>query len=311
MPTVSVIIPAYRVTAYVAEAIDSVIRQTYQDFEIILVNDGCPDTANLERVLTPYLSRLRYVRQENSGPAMARNTGIHASTGELIAFLDADDIWEPEYLVSQIGYLDQNPAVDVVYPDAVYFGDGPLVGRRFMEYCPSMGEVTVASLIAERCCVFISVLARRKALMRTGLFDPAMKVAEDFDLWLRVVRAGGRIGYQKKPLVRYRKRGTSLSVDVQNMITGRLLVLKKIEADSRLSAEERTVIEEARGRWLAQSKLETGKKLLIQRDYPAALADLSAASRYFSSPKLRAALFLLRFSPPLARWAFTQFGMGG
>lgn len=308
MPSVSVIIPAYKVTSYITEAIGSILRQTYQDFEIIIVNDGCPDTANLERELEPYLSRVRYIRQENAGPSGARNTGIRAAAGQRIAFLDADDIWEPEYLAAQTAYLDQHQDIDVVYPDAFYFGEGPLVGRRFMELCPSRGEVTLASLIEERCCVFISVLARRQALLDAGLFDPAMNRAEDFDMWLRVLRSGGRIGYQEIPLARYRKRDTSASVDTRSMIAGQLHALDKLVAGGGLAAEDRSVIEAARNRWRAQSKLESGKKSLLARDYPAALADLSVAGRHISSAKLQATVFLLRVSPPLARWVAVQFG---
>jgi len=309
MPTVSVIVPAYSVTQYVAEAIDSILRQTCQDFGIILVNDGCPDTVNLERALAPYLPRLRYLRQENTGISGARNAGIRAATGDLIAFLDSDDAWEPTYLADQIAYLDQHPDMDVVYSDAVFFGEGPLAGRRFMEFSPSVGEVTIASLVAERCTVFISVLARRQALLRSGLFDPSMNRAEDFDLWLRVLRTGGRIGYQSLPLVRYRKRATSASVDTRGMIAGRLHALDKLEANGELSSEERAAVAAARSLWTAQSQLETGKRLLLAADYPKAIAELSAASRFFRSRKLHAAVFLLRISPPLARWAFARFGL--
>lgn len=310
MPTVSVIIPAYQVTTYIAEAVDSILAQSYRDFEIIVVNDGCPDTANLERALAPYLSRIRYIRQENAGPSAARNAGIRAATGEWIALLDADDGWDPEYLASQIGYLDRHPEIDLVYPDAVYFGEGPLVGRRFMEMCPSRGEVTIAGLLEERCCVFISVLARRRTLLDAGLFDPAMRRAEDFDMWLRVLGVGGRIGYQPRVLARYRKRETSASVDTQSMIAGQLYALDKLIAGGRLAEADLAVVNAARRRWRTNAKLESGKRALLNRDYPAALADLSAAGRHAASFKLRMTLFLLRLSPPLARWALVRFGGG-
>jgi len=97
-PRVSVIIPCYNTAQFVAETLDSVFSQTYSDYEVVVVNDGSPDTPDLERVLGPYLSRIVYVKSDNCGLAGARNNGIRASKGELIALLDSDDAWEPRYL---------------------------------------------------------------------------------------------------------------------------------------------------------------------------------------------------------------------
>src|SRR5919198_1434145 len=94
VPAVSVIIPAYRVTQYIAEALDSVLAQTFTDYETIVINDGCPETVALERVLEPYRERIIYLKQENRGPGAARNAGILAARSPLIALLDADDVWE-------------------------------------------------------------------------------------------------------------------------------------------------------------------------------------------------------------------------
>src|SRR5687767_11595201 len=103
-PRVSVVIPAYRVTEYISEALASVFTQTYTDYEIILVNDGCPDTEGLERAIAPYRDRIRYIVQENGGPSKARNTAIQASRGALIAQLDGDDQWFPGFLASQVRF---------------------------------------------------------------------------------------------------------------------------------------------------------------------------------------------------------------
>src|ERR1044071_9453875 len=101
-PLVSVIVPAYDVAEFIAEALDSVLAQTFDDYEIIVINDGSPDTKDLERALAPYLSRIVYIKQENRGVSAARNTGIKAARGSLIAFLDADDTWLPNYLEVQV-----------------------------------------------------------------------------------------------------------------------------------------------------------------------------------------------------------------
>src|SRR5262245_33441277 len=94
-PSVSVIIPAYNIAPFIAEALESVLAQTFTDYEIIVVNDGSPDTEELERVLAPYLSRIRYFKQENQGAGAARNAGLNVATGEYVAFLDGDDVWYP------------------------------------------------------------------------------------------------------------------------------------------------------------------------------------------------------------------------
>src|SRR5919106_2998924 len=102
---VTVVIPAYRVSAYVARTVESVLRQTRPAAEIIVVNDGCPDTGGLEQALAPFETHIRYLQQANAGPAAARNTGIRAASADIIAFLDGDDYWAPEFLESQVRYL--------------------------------------------------------------------------------------------------------------------------------------------------------------------------------------------------------------
>src|SRR6185436_15700253 len=101
MPAVSIVIPAYNCAAYLDHTLRSIWAQTFRDYEVIVVNDGSPDTEALEAVLRPYRDRVVYLRQENRGASAARNTGIRASQAPLVAFLDADDAWEPEYLELQ------------------------------------------------------------------------------------------------------------------------------------------------------------------------------------------------------------------
>jgi len=108
-PAVSVIIPAYNAAGFISETLQSVFAQTYRDFEIIVVNDGSPDTAALEAVLRPFADRLVYLPQENRGVSAARNTGIRAARGRYVAFLDSDDLWEPEFLAAQMGMLERDP----------------------------------------------------------------------------------------------------------------------------------------------------------------------------------------------------------
>ncbi|MBV8829853.1 MAG: glycosyltransferase family 2 protein, partial [Acidobacteriaceae bacterium] len=170
-PKVSVIIPAYNVTAYIADALDSLRGQSFRDFETIVVNDGCPDTGNLEKVLEPYAGEIVYLKKENGGVSSARNLALQHSRGEYIALLDPDDIWEPEYLESQTRILDSRPDLDLIYPDAVFFGDTSWAGRSIMEVFPSSGEITFQKLAALECRVFVGVTVRREAVFRANLFD--------------------------------------------------------------------------------------------------------------------------------------------
>ena len=175
-PLVSVVIPAYRAAESIAATLDSVLAQTFKDYEIIVVNDGSPDSEDLEKALDSYRERIIYLRQENQGPAGARNTGILTARGRYIALLDSDDIWDPEHLGAQLAMLEADKSIDVVYADARIFGDVPEAGRTVMEFCPSAGEVTFERLVARQCTVHICVsVCRRESLLRAGLFDPAFR----------------------------------------------------------------------------------------------------------------------------------------
>lgn len=152
-PLVSVIVPAYDVTDFICEALDSALAQTFTEYEIIVVNDGCPDTEALERALAPYISRIIYLKQENRGVGAARNTGIKAARGSLLAFLDADDTWLPNYLEIQVARIQADPTIDVLYPNVVMFEGSSETGEEFMTICPSNGDVTFERLVSQECNV--------------------------------------------------------------------------------------------------------------------------------------------------------------
>src|SRR5881296_1097754 len=118
-PVFSVVIPAYNAARHIGEALDSVFAQTFNDYEVIVVNDGSPDTVELEKRLQHHMHRIVYIRQQNMGPGGARNAAIMRSTGEYIAFLDSDDKWLPEHLADMMNVLRGDPTLDLVYADAV------------------------------------------------------------------------------------------------------------------------------------------------------------------------------------------------
>jgi len=312
LPAVSVIMPAYRVTEYIAEALDSVLAQTFADYEIIVVNDGCPDTAALERVLEPYRGRIVYLKKENGGPSSARNAGIRAARAPLVALLDADDVWTPDYLDVQMGMLQADPSIDVLYANGIIFGDSPITGRVIMDLNPSDGEVTFESLLNLKCTVVTStVTARKAALLRAGGFDETFRRAEDFDLWLRVLKSGGRIAYHRRPLLRYRRTRASLSTDAAAMRLSALAVLDKAERMLDLTSAERGALREARLRYQADADYYAGKQALSAGDVPEAIRGLQAANAYQPRLKLAILVLLLKTFPRLALAAAKFRGDGG
>ena len=184
MPAVSVIIPAYNCAAYLAEAIESVLAQTYRDFEIVVVDDGSTD--NTPEVVAPYLSRINYIRQPNKGLPGARNTGIKASAGEFVALLDADDSWLPQKLDVQMPYF-RDPQVGIVYSDfSVRYADGHSLPSYLAERPLASEGFVVDNYIRSRFLFPSSMVLRRSSIEACGLFDEEMLAAEDIELFARI-----------------------------------------------------------------------------------------------------------------------------
>jgi glycosyltransferase involved in cell wall biosynthesis len=299
-PAVSVIVPAYRVTPYIGETLNSLRGQSFRSFETIVVNDACPDSANLERVLEPYGDEIVYLRhQENAGLAIARNTGIRAARAPLIALLDSDDLWEPDYLSVQAALHQAHPEVDVIYPNAVIFGDSPAAGSTVMDHFPSHGEVTFESLVRRQCYVFGGATIRREALFRVGLFDADLRSAEDFDLWLRLARGGAKFFYHKRPLVRYRRRADSLSSAPLWMIDSVLRVYKKLLTEPDLTTGDRKALESGIELEEAQRELYLAKRAVYGENRSEALNRLRQANRVLRRGKINLAILALRVTPKM------------
>lgn len=303
-PAVSVVIPAYNCAAYIAEALDSVFAQTFEDFEVLVVNDGSPDTEELERALAPYRGRIVYLRQENRGVSAARNTGIRAARAPLVAFLDADDLWEPFYLEDQTGAMLADATLAMRYPNTLIFGDVPEAGKTFMEVNPSEGEATIESLMTQRCTVGNSVIARREAVSGAGMFDEELRRSEDFDLWLRILARGGRVGYTRRVLARYRRYAGSLSSDHVEMASDIVRVFDKAERTLELNETQRAVLSRERERFRAGLRLQEGKRAFVRGDARAALEALGEANRFLRSRKLSLAMLLIKVAPGLLLRAY-------
>lgn len=303
-PAVTVVIPAYNSAHYITQALDSLKAQTFNDFEVIVVNDGSDDRDQLEQILRSHPLPVVYLSQENKGVSAARNAAIRLGRGEFYAQLDADDQWTPDYLEVQLGVLSGDPDVALVYPNATIVQDGSDATLEFMKISPSEGEVTFESLVRQRCVVMTCVTARMSAIREAGMFDESLRSCEDFDLWLRIVRNGGRIVYHRRPLVLYRRHEGSLSSDRVWMLRNLLAVFEKCAATFALTSAEKEILDEQIAANRALLHLFEGKHQLSAGRTSAALVSLEKANEHLDATKLRLAIFLLRRAPRIVGWAF-------
>jgi len=301
MPLISVIIPAYNVAPYIGETLASVFAQTFTDYEVIVINDGSPDTAELERALENVRARIRYLSQQNLGAGPARNAGLRAARGELIAFLDGDDLWLPNYLEEQSKFIRRHEC-DLVCADAVMFGETGDSAQTYMEWlmnaAPPVGQASFLELIsAERCLITSGVVARRQPILEIGLFDESLRSAQDFDLWLRMARSGARLMFHRQPLLRYRVHEHGLTGTTANSITRELRVFDKIEKEYDLAPDETAeVLPVIRGR-RAMLQFELGKALIANGDFAAAQTAFADAGREQRTWKTQVALWLSKVAP--------------
>lgn len=209
-PTVSVVIATYNYGRYLAGAIDSVLAQTFQDFEIIVVDDGSTD--DTARVIDPYMAdpRVRYLRHEHLGQPRTKNAGIRAGKGRYVAFLDADDLWLPTKLEKQVRLFerDHESRVAVVYTRRGWIDES---GQEFErgERIPLRGEV-LAPLFHRPFICFSSSMVRRSVLEEVGLFDETTQYSIDYDLWLRIALKY-HFDFVDEPLVLYRSGHANMS----------------------------------------------------------------------------------------------------
>ena len=208
-PVVSVIIPAHNAVQYIAETLASVLAQTYRALEVIVVDDGSTDgTADLVRVQFPAVICLSKI---NEGVARARNYGIANSRGEWVAFLDADDLWLPKKIESQIAAVRARPEIGLCFTDSTIFLDMPRrVLHRASAAIKPRPECGAAALFEDNFITTSTVMVRRSVLDTVGQFSPEFHGPEDFELWLRIAERFA-IHYVDEPLALYRRHAESLT----------------------------------------------------------------------------------------------------
>jgi glycosyltransferase involved in cell wall biosynthesis len=179
---ISIVIPTYNRASFLKEAIDSVLSQTYRNFELIVVDDGSTD--DTPKLLSSYGEKIKVIKKANKGPSAARNRGIKAAKGGWIAFLDSDDVWKPGKLEKQVRFIKDNPEVKICQTEEVWIRNGKRVNPRKKHEMHS-------GWIYEQClplCIVSpsSVMIHRDVFEKVGLFDETMLACEDYDLWLRI-----------------------------------------------------------------------------------------------------------------------------
>jgi glycosyltransferase involved in cell wall biosynthesis len=246
---VSVIIPAYNGDRYLAEAIDSVLGQTYQDYEIIVVDDASTD--NTAQVVKQYGKAVRYLSQTNQGVAASRNLGLAAALGDYIAFLDQDDILLPHKLSSQVALLDRDADLGMVNSGWQIYRGNTISDRQdeaeaVVQPWQQIPQLTSANLIIWKPVFLGAMLFRRNWLERAGGFDTTLEQTPDVDLVMRLAKIGCSAAWVEQVTVKYRQHETNASKNVLlqaqelNKITANFFTqatitpeLKTVEAQSR------------------------------------------------------------------------------
>lgn len=301
MPRVSVIIPAYNHARFITEAVDSVLRQTFRDFEIIVINDGSPD--DTEAVLRPYIEdgQIIYHLQRNAGVAAARNTGITMASGDYVALLDDDDTWPEDKLEWQVRCLDGT--------DAVLVGGTCDIGKPPRR----KGRLAEDAYQALETADFFQgnpfgspgqTLIRRSALEAAGGFDPEIWGVDDLDLWIRLSRVGGMRKYGRTSLF-YRVHDSNASLNLPRMAENLHRVISKNVALA--SPADRSRLDRLGHRYLFKY---AGKKLiwragalLLEGRFRAASQAMGGAfrfleGRHFQDPYLFGAVVLAMVKIP-------------
>jgi glycosyltransferase involved in cell wall biosynthesis len=224
-PLVSVIIPNYNYGRYLKETIDSVLAQTYPNIEIVVADDGSTD--NSEEVLSNYGNRVKWFKQQNQGVSRARNQAVKQSNGEILAFLDSDDLWLPQKIEKQV-QLFNDAEIGLVHCGFVDFDNK---GNLLKEHLDGLsGWVATDLLLYQRPVVLgggSAAIVKREAFDKVGGFDPNVSPAEDWEFYYQVARHY-KIGFIEEVLMKYREHENNAHLNVKRMERALLTAYGKI-----------------------------------------------------------------------------------
>jgi glycosyltransferase involved in cell wall biosynthesis len=235
---VSVVIPCYNAEKYIAATLQSVLQQTYQAVEVLVVDDGSKDgSAMIVADVASTEPRVRLHSKPNSGVADSRNVGIELAQGEYIAFLDADDLFEPENLARKVAYLEQHPQVGLVHSAEERFQSET---NQTVEIIQGKGG-RVLPLLLEMSTTVIhspsSVVVRRTVLDDAGHFDTKLSTSADWEMWVRLARCT-EFGYLPQTLVRYRIHGQQMHNNIPLMERDMLYAFTKLHQEGTYFSSE-------------------------------------------------------------------------
>ncbi|NUO08048.1 MAG: glycosyltransferase [Candidatus Brocadia sp.] len=224
-PLVSVVLPTYNCANFLPESIGSILLQTYHSYEIIVIDDGSTDNTN--EVLNPFMQRIKYIKlEQNKGLPIARNTGIRSAQGKYIAFIDADDLWLPEKLQTDMECFNGHPDVGMVYSQHMNIDEkGHVLSGGPLKRLPS-GNIFIQLFSQQNFVISSSVVARKEVFETTGLFDEQLFNCQDWDMWLRIAFYFKVAGINKT-LVKYRHNPRSVSKNRNNVLRYQKLVIDK------------------------------------------------------------------------------------
>jgi glycosyltransferase involved in cell wall biosynthesis len=209
MSLVSVVIPTYNRSSDVVLAVESVLAQRYQPVESLVVDDGSTD--DTKTALQRFGEHIHYFKQEQSGPAAARNRALLQAQGKYLAFLDADDLWLPGKLDRQVAFMDARPETVLSYTDYTRGSRGETGEQSQLQHYRHKGSPDpFHDLFRENFIHTSTVMVRRDVLAASGLFDPGLRGSEDLDWWIRLTQVG-QFGYLNEVLTRVRRHAGNLS----------------------------------------------------------------------------------------------------
>jgi glycosyltransferase involved in cell wall biosynthesis len=211
-PAVTIVMPAYNASAYIDEALRSIVTQTLRDVEVIVIDDGSTDDTIVRAESFADRLDITVLRQPNRGPSAARNAGILRARAAYCAFLDADDVMLPELLASQLAVLKHEPSVGLVFSDVETFNSAGTIAKARWRLDGADASRALERLLVENFVTTSAVMAPKACLVEAGMFPEDRRVAEDYELWLRMASRWS-VGFVARPLVRYRYTGGSLSSD--------------------------------------------------------------------------------------------------
>jgi glycosyltransferase involved in cell wall biosynthesis len=253
-----------------------VFGQTLPPLEVIVCDDGSTD--DLERALEPHRDRIVLCHKENGGEGSAKNTAARLARGEFVAILDADDRYLPRRLEALADLACVRPDLDILTTDAYLEANGRTVRRCYADGWTFEVEDQRRAIL-QRNFVFGHAAVRRDCFLRHGGFDESIRRTADWDIWLRMILAGVRVGAVMEPLSVYRVRATSLSANRAAMVEGRIRTLEKARASGLLSDADVKIVDRSLGHYRTEQEIEELRESLVDGKRARRLAGKIAVAR--------------------------------